>query len=373
MRRRPPASSRSCRATRPSAGSPRPRTPTSGSSAARPSRTAEIFATNATLQAPRQLTHTHKEIDAYAWTSGRTLIDFYNDKKDKAHPKGEHLQATLYLPADYVKGKSYPTIVYIYERLTQDTNTFNRPAVPGTGFNRAFYTSNGYAVLEPDIKYLRKRSGYVGGVGDCAGGQGGDRDRCRRSGARRAARPLLGRVPDGVHDHADERVQGRRRGRAVDGHDQHVPLLYKNTGGTNGAIFERSQGRFTTGPWDNWDAYTRNSPVRYAKNVTSPLLMLHNDADGAVDFTQGVEYFNTLRRLGKPVWLVEYPGENHGLARQPNMQDYMIRMKEFFDHYLMEKPAPKWMTDGIPRLKMADDITERLKAREEAKKKKGGG
>ena len=103
-------------------------------------------------EAPRQLTHTHKEIDAYAWTSGRTLIDFYNDKKDKAHPKGEHLQATLYLPADYVKGKSYPTIVYIYESLTRAEHV-HRPAVPGTGFNRAFYTSNGYAVLMPDIKY----------------------------------------------------------------------------------------------------------------------------------------------------------------------------------------------------------------------------
>ena len=103
----------------------------------------------------------------------------------------------------------------------------------------------------------------------------------------------------------------------------------------NGAIFENSQGRFTSGPWDNWEAYSRNSPVKYAPNVTSPLLMLHNDADGAVDFTQGVEYFNTLRRLGKPVWMVEYPGENHGLARQPNMQDYMLRMKEFFDHYLL--------------------------------------
>jgi acetyl esterase/lipase len=149
-------------------------------------------------------------------------------------------------------------------------------------------------------------------------------------------------------------------------------LIYKNAGGTNGAIFENSQGRFTSGPWDNWEAYTRNSPVRYAKNVTSPLLMLHNDADGAVDFTQGVEYYNTLRRLDKPVWMVEYPGENHGLARQPNMQDYMIRMKEFFDHYLMDKAAPAWMTDGIPRLKMNDDVTARLKAREDAKKKKGG-
>ena len=37
--------------------------------------------------------------------------------------------------------------------LTQGTNNFSRPSVPGTGFNRAFYLSNGYAVLEPDIKY----------------------------------------------------------------------------------------------------------------------------------------------------------------------------------------------------------------------------
>jgi hypothetical protein len=67
--------------------------------------------------------------------------------------------------------------------------------------------------------------------------------------------------------------------------------------------------------------------------------------------------------------MVEYPGENHGLARQPNMQDYMIRMKEYFDHYLMDKPAPAWLENGIPRLKMSDDITDRLKAREDARKK----
>ena len=74
-------------------------------------------------------------------------------------------------------------------------------------------------------------------------------------------------------------------------------LIYKNTGGGNMAIFESSQGRFKGGYWDNWDAYYRNSPVFFAKNVKTPLMILHNDKDGAVDFTQGVEYFNTLRRL----------------------------------------------------------------------------
>ena len=74
-------------------------------------------------------------------------------------------------------------------------------------------------------------------------------------------------------------------------------LVYKNSGGSNGAIFESSQGRFKGGFWDNWDAYYRNSPVFFAKNVKTPLMILHNDKDGAVDFTQGVEYFNTLRRM----------------------------------------------------------------------------
>ena len=84
---------------------------------------------------------------------------------------------------------------------------------------------------------------------------------------------------------------------------------------SNGAIFESSQGRFKGGFWDNWDAYYRNSPVFFAKNVKTPLMILHNDKDGAVDFTQGVEYFNTLRRLQKPVIMLEYVGENHGLAQ----------------------------------------------------------
>jgi acetyl esterase/lipase len=150
-------------------------------------------------------------------------------------------------------------------------------------------------------------------------------------------------------------------------------IIYKNSGGTNGAIFESSQGRFTSGPWGNWEAYSRNSPVYHAAKVKTPLVILHNDQDGAVDFTQGVEYYNTLRRLEKPVVMLEYPGENHGLARPANQQDYTVRMKEFFDHFLKDAPAPDWWKDGVPRLKMQENLDQRLKAREEEKKKRAGG
>jgi acetyl esterase/lipase len=145
-------------------------------------------------------------------------------------------------------------------------------------------------------------------------------------------------------------------------------LVYKNTGGWNGAIFESSQGRFKGGYWDNWDAYYRNSPVFFARNVHTPLMILHNDKDGAVDFTQGLEYFNTLRRLGKPVIMLEYIGENHGLRKPSNQRDYTVRMKEYFDHYLMGAPAPDWMVKGVPRLKMEEHLRDRAKPKTPPKK-----
>jgi len=105
--------------------------------------------------------------------------------------------------------------------------------------------------------------------------------------------------------------------------------IYWNTGSANQPIFESSQGRFTGGYWENLEAYTRNSPVYYATRVKTPLLLLHNDKDGAVVFNQGVEYYNTLRRLKKPVVMLEYVGENHGLQKAANRKDYTVRMKEF--------------------------------------------
>ena len=88
-------------------------------------------------------------------------------------------------------------------------------------------------------------------------------------------------------------------------------------------------------------------------------MILHNDKDGAVDFTQGVEYFNTLRRLQKPVVMLQYKGENHGLAKRANRKDYTVRMKEFFDHYLKGKPMPDWCKDGVPWLEMDDHLKKR--------------
>jgi dipeptidyl aminopeptidase/acylaminoacyl peptidase len=124
-------------------------------------------------------------------------------------------------------------------------------------------------------------------------------------------------------------------------------------------ILESGAGRFTSGYWDNLDAYLRNSPVHHAQNVKTPLLLMHNDKDGAVDFNQGIELFNALRRLEKPVVMLQYKGEDHGLVKPANQKDYTARMREFFDHHLRGKPAPAWLQEGMPHRKLDDHLKER--------------
>lgn len=94
--------------------------------------------------------------------------------------------------------------------------------------------------------------------------------------------------------------------------------------------------------------YLENSPIFWADKIETPLLMMHNDQDGAVPWYQGIELFVALRRLGKPAWLLNYNGEKHGLTKYHNKKDWAMRMQQFFDHYLKGVPVPVWMEKGVP-------------------------
>src|SRR5690606_3885423 len=82
--------------------------------------------------------------------------------------------------------------------------------------------------------------------------------------------------------------------------------------------YERTQSRIGATLWEAPHRYIENSPIFWADKVRTPLLMMHNDQDGAVPWYQGIEYFVALRRLGKPVWLLNYNGEDHGLRKYHN-------------------------------------------------------
>ena len=313
----------------------------------------ELLVSTATdLGNTNQLTENTPDQEKYAWSAGVRLIDYVSDH-------GDTLQAALYLPANYQEGQSYPTITYIYERLTQGLNSYAMPAFPGGGFNRAMYTSNGYAVLMPDIKYKLNEPGMSAVA-------------CVVPAVQAAiATGLVDQNNVGIHGHSWGGYQtsflitqtnifkAAAAGAPLTNMISMYSLIYWNSGSTNQPIFESSQGRLTTGYWDNWDAYARNSPVYHIKNVQTPLLLLHNDKDGAVDYTQGIEYYNGLRRLNKPVVMITYKGENHGIVKDPNKKDYAVRMLEYFDHYLKGKPAPGWWDTGIDLLDLEKHLEER--------------
>ena len=172
-----------------------------------------FYRAGAKLESGDRVTDANPQQKNFLWSKGVKVIDYTSEKGDK-------LQGALYLPADYQPGKSYPTIVYIYEKLSQSANSYSQPTF--NGFNTAAYTSNGYAVLTPDIVYKVNDPGMSAvwcilpalkaavatGVVDPE--------------ARRAARAFLGRISDGVHGDADQRVPRGHRGRAADRHDRNV-------------------------------------------------------------------------------------------------------------------------------------------------------
>lgn len=310
---------------------------------------------------PKQLTNANPQIKDLAWSSGTRLINFTTAKGDK-------LQAAMYLPADFDPNKKYPMLVTIYEKRSQGKNSFVVPSETRAP-DPSLYTSRGYIVLDPDIVYKINDPGM--------------------SAVWALIPAVKAAVATGFVDAKKVGLWGHSWGgyqtafmvtqtdifaAAIAG----APLtnmismyasIYWNSGGTNAAIFEASQGRFKGNFLENEAAYIRNSPVFFADKMNTPLMILHNDKDGAVDFNQGVTYYNTLVQLNKPVIMLEYVGENHGLAQKQNQIDYATRMGEFFDHYLKDAPAPDWLENGIPRAKMAEHLKERAA---EAKKAANG-
>ena len=108
--------------------------------------------------------------------------------------------------------------------------------------------------------------------------------------------------------------------------------------------YEQTQSRIGKNLWDGFDLYVENSPLFFAPAVKTPVLIMHNDRDGAVPWYQGIEFFTGLRRLGKVAWLLQYNDEDHNLVERKNAKDLSIRLQQFFDHYLKGAPMPKWMT-----------------------------
>jgi dipeptidyl aminopeptidase/acylaminoacyl peptidase len=120
------------------------------------------------------------------------------------------------------------------------------------------------------------------------------------------------------------------------------------TGISREGQYETGQSRIGGSIWEYPMRFIENSPIFTLDKIETPILFMHNDADDAVPWYQGIELLMGMRRLGKPAWMINYNGEPHGLRKAQNQEDFAVRMQQFFDHYLLDAPPPVWMIHGVP-------------------------
>ena len=308
----------------------------------------DYFVAGRDLKDPRQVTNTNPFQDDYAW--GRVeLVDYANEW-------GRRLQGVLTYPANYDPSVSYPMIVYHYELLSQGMHQYQIPD-PTRYYNQQIWSQNGYFVFRPDIVYRDRRPGQS------------NAETLRPAVAAALAKAAaIDEEKIGLIGHSwggyqttyfvtqDDLFASAVAGAPLTNLMSMYLSFYWNSGGTDAKIFEISQGRMQVPWWEDWDSYEANSPIHHIQNMETPLLMMFGTNDGAVEYNQGVEFYNAARRLGKQMVMLSYDGENHGLAREPNQLDYQRRIMQWFGHYLKGEAAPDWISTGVPYVTQKDRL-----------------
>ena len=123
--------------------------------------------------------------------------------------------------------------------------------------------------------------------------------------------------------------------------------------------YEHSQSRIAGSLWEYPERFIENSALFKLDRVTTPVLFMANDNDGAVPWYQGIEFYGAMRRLQKEAYLVVYNGDEHNPTKRANQKDIDLKMQQFFGAKLQGQPEPGWMKYGIPYLKKGQDQLNR--------------
>jgi dipeptidyl aminopeptidase/acylaminoacyl peptidase len=261
---------------------------------------------------------------------------------------GGDLRGLLYKPENFDPAKKYPMIVYFYEKYSHELNSHYIPSPSRSIVNFTYYNSNGYIVFVPDINY---RTGQPGrsAYDDIISGTMAmtklpyvDADRMGIQGQSWGGYQVAYLVTQtGL-------FKAAMAGAPVSNMTSAYGGIRWESGMVRQFQYEQGQSRLGANLWENRDLYLENSPIFFVDRITTPLLIMSNDNDGAVPYYQGLELITAMRRLGKPSWLLNYNGDEHNLTKFPNRHDLSIRMDQFFDYYLKDAPLPLWMEKGVP-------------------------
>ena len=262
-------------------------------------------------------------------------------------PRNDTLKGYTIKPDDFDPNKKYPLLVYFYEQFAEYTYEFYQPRINHRP-NYHSYLSDGYLVMVPDIKYYTGRPGY-----DATDAVVAATNHILDSGFVDPDKIVIQGHSWGAYEAAfiitqTDMFAASCVGAPVGNMTSAYSGIRHGTGLARQFQYEQYQSRIGGNLWDSLDSYLNNSPVFLAEKINTPLLIMHGDVDDAVPWEQSIELYLALRRLEKPVWLLQYKGEPHHPRKYPNKVDWAVKMKEFFDHYALGKPAPLWLEEGKP-------------------------
>jgi len=302
----------------------------------------DVWTTDLSLSAPKKISDANPQMKNYLWGN----VELVNWTSLDNIP----LTGLLYKPENFDPKKKYPMIVYFYERESDNLHAHITPNPLRSSINRATYVSDGYIVFVPDIIYK------IGFPGESA-------QNCIMPGVTQLiSKGFVDEKNIGIQGHSwggyqiaylvtrTDMFKAAEAGAPVANMISAYGGIRWESGLSRMFQYEKSQTRLGGSLWEKPMLYIENSPIFFADKIKTPLLLLHNDADGAVPWYQGIEMYMALRRLDKPVWMLNYNGEPHWPVKRENRMDFQIRMKQFFDYYLKGATLPLWMKEGVPAI-----------------------
>ncbi|MBO9572314.1 MAG: S9 family peptidase [Chitinophagaceae bacterium] len=259
---------------------------------------------------------------------------------------GTWADGILYKPENFDSTKKYPIVFEFYEEQSGELHNYLVPKYGNKTLPATWLVSNGYLVVRPDIKYKIGKPGQsafnyvVSAAKFMAGKRWVNPQRMAIQGG-----SWGGYEVNYIVTHTDL-FRAAFSGCGV----SNIISLYGSKREMVSFV-EYGQVRMGTTLWNVPQLYIEGSPVFYANKITTPLLLMSNPRDQAVPHSQGSQFFNLLKRLGKRVWMLEYDGEGHGISDHRALEDFNTRVEQFFNFYLKDAPPPLWMTQGVPEWK----------------------
>lgn len=310
-----------------------------------------VWSGTTVFERPHKLSEANPQQSQFVWPGVR-LVHWTSFS-------GNDLEGLLYFPETIDPEKKYPMIVYFYERNADNLNVYTAPAPTRSTVNRTYYTSNDYIVFIPDIVYKEGLPGQSAFDAVISGTQFVS-----------SMFPFIDRKKIGIQGQSwggyqtawlitqTDMFAAAMAGAPVSNMTSAYGGIRWESGLSREYQYEVSQSRIGGTLWEKPMNYIENSPLFYVPKINTPLLIMHNDNDGAVPWYQGIELFSAMRRNQKPAWMLTYNNEEHNLKADSwaNRMDLTIRMKQFFDHYLKNEDMPLWMKYGIPAVQKGKDL-----------------